>query len=251
MLQRNARLQRWALAGLAQNPAVFRPLLAIHVGAAQFEDLCSWRLLDFGRVFLRPKTIRMNVTTRWVRTICVIGAVIAPAVNAEELTVDLDPNKTSIAFVLSDVLHTVRGEFRLKTGHILFNPGTDAMAGEIVVDASSGYSGSNARDKRMKRDILEAEHYPDIRFTPTKKSGSISMPGTSNVDVTGSFLIHGQAHEITIPMQLQMSQDEVTATGKFIIPYVQWGMKNPSNFLLKVNNKVEIDLKAVGHLGRP
>ena len=45
-----------------------------------------------------------------------------------------------------------------------------------------------------------------------------------------------------------MSQQEITASGKFIVPYVQWGMKNPSTFLLKVNDKVEIDLTAVGRV---
>ena len=51
-LQRNAHLQRRALAGLAQRPDIFKSLLAVHVGASSFLDLCSWRLLDFGRAFL-------------------------------------------------------------------------------------------------------------------------------------------------------------------------------------------------------
>jgi len=37
-------------------------------------------------------------------------------------------------------------------------------------------------------------------------------------------------------------------TGKFIIPFVEWGMQNPSNFLLKVSDKVEIDFVAIGHV---
>lgn len=52
MLERNAQLQRRALAGLAQTPAFFRSLLAVHVGAANFSDLCSWDTFNFGRAFL-------------------------------------------------------------------------------------------------------------------------------------------------------------------------------------------------------
>jgi len=52
MLDRNAEVQRRALAGLAQHPDLFRSLLAVHVGASSFRDLCSWRLLNFGRAFL-------------------------------------------------------------------------------------------------------------------------------------------------------------------------------------------------------
>lgn len=103
----------------------------------------------------------------------------------------------------------------------------------------------------MTKEILEAQRYPEIRFTPTRFAGSLSLSNASTIQVTGSFLIHGQAHEITIPTQIQMSQGKITATGKFIVPYVQWGMKNPSNFILKVNDKVEIDLTAVGHVSGP
>lgn len=69
--------------------------------------------------------------------------------------------------------------------------------------------------------------------------------------MTGSLLIHGQAHEIKIPMQIQMSQGGFTAIGKFTVPYVEWGMKNPSNFLLKVDDTVKIALTAIGHVNVP
>jgi len=150
--------------------------------------------------------------------------------------------------VLSDVLHTVHGDFRLKEGHLAFDPQTKAMAGSIIVDSSSGKSGSTARDKRMTRDILEASRFPEMLFNPIGSSESIALSGTSDVDVTGSFVIHGQAHKITIPVHVQTSQNQVIATGQFLVPYVQWGMKNPSTFLLKLNDKVEIHFNAVGHI---
>jgi len=181
---------------------------------------------------------------------CVSVFAFASAVAAAQMSVEFDPGKTEVVFVLSDVLHTVHGTFRLKEGRVSFDPASTEMSGEIVVDAGSGSSGSNARDKRMTRDILEAQRFPEIRFNPTGSTGTISPNGVSDVQITGAFLIHGQAHPVSIPMHVQMSQDQVTATGKFVVPYVQWGMKNPSNFLLKVNDKVEIDLNAVAHVKR-
>ena len=44
MLECNSELQGRVLAALARNPAVFRSFLAVHVGAAQFGHLCSWKL---------------------------------------------------------------------------------------------------------------------------------------------------------------------------------------------------------------
>jgi polyisoprenoid-binding protein YceI len=193
----------------------------------------------------------MKQAVRHFRAICLAAALLAPALGAEEVTVDLDAAATKIAFVLTDVLHTVHGNFQLKQGHISVDPAAGAIRGDIIVNAASGESGSAARDRRMTKEILEAQRYPEIRFTPTRFAGSLSLSNASTVQVTGSFLIHGQAHEITIPMQVQMFPGKITATGKFIVPYVQWGMKNPSNFILKVNDKVEIHLSAVGHVSGP
>lgn len=166
---------------------------------------------------------------------------------AEEVAVDLDPAKTRIAYTISDTLHTVHGTFRLKEGHLSFAPGTNVMSGEIIVDAASGDSGSGARDRRMTHDILQAERFPEIRFRPSRKSGPVAPSGASDIKVTGSFVIHGQAHEITVPMHVEISGPEVLAKGTFEVPYVEWGMKNPSNFLIKVKDQVEISLTAVGH----
>ncbi|MGA8028761.1 MAG: YceI family protein [Bryobacteraceae bacterium] len=190
----------------------------------------------------------MKQAVRYFRAIWLAAALFVPTLRAGELTVDLDPAKTQIAFVLTDVLHTVHGTFQLKQGHISVGPAAGAIGGEIVVDAASGASGSAARDRRMTREILEAQRYPEIRFTLTRFAGSLSFSNASTLRVTGSFLIHGQAHEITIPMQIQMSEGEIRAIGKFIVPYVQWGMRNPSDFILKVNDKVEIEVTAVGHV---
>jgi polyisoprenoid-binding protein YceI len=173
---------------------------------------------------------------------------VLPALYAEELTVNLDAAKTKVDFVLSDVLHTVRGTFELKEGHVAFDPSGRVITGDVIVNAATGKSGSGIRDKRMARDILEADHYPEIRFKPERMDGPVFSSSTANIEVSGSFLIHGQAHEVTIPMQISTSKNEITAAGKFIVPYVEWGMKNPSNFLLKVSDKVEIDFVALGYV---
>ena len=195
-----------------------------------------------------PPRLRVTASLACFRVICLTIPAIVPGLHAEEFYIDFDQEKTRINFVLTDVLHTVHGNFRLKHGQISFNPARGAVRGEIVVDAASGNSGSLSRDKRMTRDVLEAQRYPEIRFDPTDCVGSVALRGTSAAEVTGSFLIHGETHKLTIPMQIQLAQEEVVATGRLIVSYVQWGMKSPSNFLLKVNYKVEIYLTIVGRI---
>ncbi len=161
-----------------------------------------------------------------------------------ELALRLDPARTAVRFTLPATLHTVRGAFQLKRGDIRFDPATGAIAGEIVVDAASGNSGDDARDRRMLRDILESGRYPEIVFTPDRVEGALAWPGDSLVQVHGMFRIHGAAHEITVTVEVKMEGGRTTATARFPIPYVQWGMKNPSTLFLRAGERVEIEVAA-------
>jgi polyisoprenoid-binding protein YceI len=163
---------------------------------------------------------------------------------ASAATFDLDPSKTEIDFTVHDPLHTVHGTFNLKRGTMQLDLETGKASGEMVIDLPSGISGNGSRDKRMHKEILESQKYPEAVFTPDRVRGHIAPEGTSEIDVHGNFRIHGAEHEITIHLQVQANGSQYIAKAQFLIPYVQWGMKNPSNFLLKVDDKVEIDVRA-------
>ncbi|HEX4594786.1 MAG TPA: YceI family protein [Bryobacteraceae bacterium] len=159
-------------------------------------------------------------------------------------TFDLDPGKTEINFTLHDPLHTVHGTFKLKRGSIQLDPEMGKASGEMVIDLPTGASGNGSRDKRMHKEILESQKYPEAVFTPDRVQGKIAPQGTSEIDVHGNFRIHGADHELTMHFQVQANGSRYVAATHFTIPYVQWGMKNPSNFLLKVDDKVEVDVRA-------
>jgi len=168
--------------------------------------------------------------------------------SAAESTIDLDPARTTIGFTLGDVLHTVHGSFKLKRGCLKFDSTTGKASGEIVVDVASGESGGGTRDKRMHKEILESARYPEAVFTPDRVSGELAPRGESQVDIHGAFQIHGASHEMTLHFRAEVKDGEVATSTGFVIPYVAWGMKNPSNFLLKVKDKVEMDIQAAGRL---
>jgi len=180
--------------------------------------------------------------------LCVLGC--SPALRAQEMTLELDPANTKIEFTLSDVLHTVHGTFALKSGLIHFNPANGSASGLVVVDVKSGQSGNNSRDRKMHKDILQSEQYPDATFTPTKMSGPFSPQGSSQIQVDGTFRIHGSDHPITLVVPLQISGSAAQFKTQLVLPYVKWGMKNPSTFVLRVSDKVELDIAASGHLAQ-
>ena len=65
-----------------------------------------------------------------------------------------------------DVLHTVHGTFRLKKGIVHYDSLTGNATGLIEIDATSGESGSSARDQRMHKDVLNSSQYRSITFRP-------------------------------------------------------------------------------------
>jgi polyisoprenoid-binding protein YceI len=170
---------------------------------------------------------------------------------AQDTAFQLDPAQTSVKFTVGDVLHTVRGTFRLKRGLLEFEPASGKISGEIVVDAQSGNSGSGMRDRKMHKEILESDRYPEIAFHPDRIEGAVARQGKSSVRVHGMFNIHGVDREITVPAEVEMSADHWTATVHFTVPYAKWGMKNPSTLFLRVNDSVEIDLMAAGSVVKP
>jgi polyisoprenoid-binding protein YceI len=174
-----------------------------------------------------------------------LGSVLA----AQQVSVDFDPAKTQIHWSLEGNVHTTHGAFRLKQGHVVLDAASGVISGDLVADATSGESGNSARDKRMHKDILESDRFPEFRFTPQKVEGAVSVGGHSTVRVSGVFQVHGAEHQVTIPVDVSFAGAEVTGTGKFSIPYVDWGMKDPSNFLFKVDKSVEVEVVAVGRVG--
>lgn len=173
------------------------------------------------------------------------GATIGPG-HAQEAVLDFIPAKTSVKFTLGDTIHTVHGEFDVKRGSIHFNPNSGAISGEVVVDATSGRTGNSMRDRKMHKDILESAVHPEIVFRPDRVDGKVAAQGKSNIQAHGTFTIHGADHEITIPIEVELAQDHWTATGHFVVPYQKWGIKNPSTFILRVSESVEIDIQASG-----
>lgn len=168
---------------------------------------------------------------------------------AAENTIELDPARTTVHFTLDSLLHTVHGSFKLKRGLLKFDSATGKASGEIVVDVTSGESGNGSRDKRMQKEILESPRFPEAVFTPDHISGALAPSGQSQLDLHGTFQLHGASHEMTLHFvaEVKGGGDLVTSTN-FAIPYIQWGMKNPSTFLLKVSDTVEMHIEATGRL---
>ena len=170
----------------------------------------------------------------------------APQSTTSALVFAIDPTQSSVHWTLGSSLHTVHGTFALKGGSFQFDPATGKASGEIVADATSGRSGNDGRDRKMHKDVLESGRFGEIVFRPDSITGKLETQGDSTVQIHGIFMLHGSEHELTVPAQASLSGDHWTGSANLSIPFIEWGLKNPSTWLLKVDHAVVIDLDLKG-----
>jgi len=170
---------------------------------------------------------------------------------AQDLSLEMDPAQSKVDFTLGDVLHTVHGTFQLKRGAIRFDPASGKAYGELLVDARSGASCNDTRDRKMHKEILESQRFPDIVFRPDRVEGKLAPQGISQMQVHGAFGIHGAEHELTAPVEVRVAGGQYAIAARFSVPYQKWGIRNPSTLFLRVDDHVDITLHTVAHQASP
>jgi polyisoprenoid-binding protein YceI len=178
-----------------------------------------------------------------------VSVALSPVLRAQESVITLDPAATKVEFTLAATLHTVHGTFKLKSGEIHWDPTTGHASGAVVIDATSGNTDNTSRDKNMHSDILESAKFPEITFTPAQIKGVVPKVGTAQIDVSGKIRVHGQDHDTMLTFTVQPGADgSFQASTQLVVPYVKWGLKNPSTFLLHVADTVNVDIHASGRI---
>lgn len=200
---------------------------------------------------MRNPAIAMTKSTKWIRhrhgyklVWLLLAMSSSVAANAQKVTIHFEPSQADIRWTLGGNLHTTHGTFKLKGGLMTFDAKSGVAEGEILVDAESGESGDASRDGRMKNEVLETQRYPQIFFHPTKVSGQLQPGSTQDFIVEGTFNIHGADHPLTLNVKARLDGKNVTASTTFVVPYVQWGMKDPSVILFRVKKQVDVDIVA-------
>lgn len=172
----------------------------------------------------------------------------AAPVAAAPMELTLDPAATRIEFTLGATFHTVHGSFTLHEGNVHYDPGTGQAGGLIVVNAASGTTGNADRDANMHNKVLQVARYPEITFTPTRVLGALPGPGRYTAEVEGILRLHGADHQLRVPVAVVATAERLTARAQVTIPYVRWGLKDPSTFFLHVAKQAQFQLFIAGSL---
>ena len=179
--------------------------------------------------------------------VAALVALAAPAA-ADSFRLALDPASTEIVFTLGARLHTVHGRFALASGAIAFDPQTGAASGEVGVDATSGDTGIARRDRVMHEQVLDSAHHGLLvlrpeRIEPARREAD-ALAGT----LFGRLEVRGAEHPIAIPFEASRHGERAELTARFEVPWVAWGLPDPSNLLLSVEKTLTVDVRARGTL---
>ena len=169
------------------------------------------------------------------------------AIPARNIEIHFDSSGTQIRFKVGSLMRDVRGSFQFKGGAIAIDPDSTLAQGQLLVDATTGRTGSAARDKEMQEEVLESKRYPSIFFHVEHLRGQVpKADGSSDVIAEGTMNIHGGDHPMQMKVHLVRVGNVLSATTRFTVPYVEWGMKNPQRSFVHLSKVVQVDVNAKG-----
>jgi polyisoprenoid-binding protein YceI len=183
-------------------------------------------------------------------TIIALAVILAPVALAQQQTFVANPDASEVKMTLKTTREVVNGTFHIQSGSLEFERSAAKMSGSVVVLAGSGKTGNGSRDKKMNKVILEVEQHATVSFEPKSYAGAIAPSGDSTIQVTGILTLLGTPHEITIPILVHLEGTTATAKAHFVVPYIQWGLKDPSFLFWKADKDVTIDLFLTGQLSQ-
>ncbi len=176
--------------------------------------------------------------------------IVSPVV-AEEMVYTLDTDRSEVRIVLGAMLHTVRGSAPLGAATLTWNTETGEASGLVVIQSGLIDTGIDARNAKMHEVVLKTLEHPEIIFEAT--GFQLRQPGENEMRfvLKGNLTLVGVTHEIEFESHARRRGDDSwKVRADLNVPYVEWGLEDPSPTFFGVDKHVSVEVKAIGTLRR-
>lgn len=170
-------------------------------------------------------------------TALVLAAIVAPrAAGAESLRFRIQPEASEISFRATSRLMDAAGRFSRFSGEVVVDPAV-LTSGRInlTIDTASLDTGIEMRDNHLRSsDFFDVERFPTVAF----QSVRIEAAGR-RASVVGRLTLHGVTREIAVPIDVQITNTALVASGEFIVNRGEYAI-NYNSFLNPIGNEVRV-----------
>lgn len=178
--------------------------------------------------------------TRWLTAAAgVVALALAAwsgAATADSLRFRVQPEASEVGFKATSRFMNANGKFSRFAGDVVVDPKDPTTAKvRVTIEAASIDTGIGMRDNHLRSsDFFDVERFPTVTF----ESQRVEMAGR-RATVTGRLTMHGVTREIVAPVDVQMSETALVATGELVLNRNDYGI-NYSSFLNPIGNDVRV-----------
>jgi len=155
----------------------------------------------------------------------------------------IQPERSEVTFQATSRLVNADGRFHRFRGEVLVDPSDLATARvTVTVEAASIDTANGRRDNHLRdEDFFHVERFPSITFE------SLRVEGTGRrLIVVGRLTVRGVTREMTVPVEVDVTDLALTARGEFNIRRTDYDITYQS-FLNPVGDTVRIGFTFRGH----
>ena len=181
--------------------------------------------------------LRPSRAGRWISIALVLAALVLPrAVEAQPLRFRIQPEASEITFRATSRVMNADGHFSRFSGDVTVDPAV-LTSGRITltIDAASLDTGIEMRDNHLRSsDFFDVARFPTVAF----QSVRIEAAGR-RATVVGRLTLHGVTREIAVPIDVQITNTALVASGEFIVNRGEYGI-NYNSFVNPIGNEVRV-----------
>ena len=179
----------------------------------------AWAILE--RMNQAQNRQQMGVAMRRLSAALLLVLALAGSVRAEIIRFRIEPEASEVTFRASSRLMNAEGRFHRLSGDVAVDPQDLASAKVTVsIEAASIDTGIDMRDSHLRsEDFFDVRRFPTIAFDSRRVEGS-----GRRVNIIGQLTMHGVTREITVPVEVSMTDVALVASGELVINRRDYGI---------------------------